>query len=478
MLNVVVLYNFVKIDSFDLSFYDPFALVNGTRGYVHVCELFDDTSIQDVLNIIERRLKNVHKYPLRICMSEFNGTAYAVKDHKGQPIRYILRDGNIMDTLIHTMNFTPIYYEPKDGARFGKIFKNGTITGCLKEVELDKTDIVGNMCPVINLGQKNSEFLTPIEEYKFAFLTPYSAPKFVVTFFNVFSWQFHLTWFISFILLVLLWTCMQKYDKRTSFDILDVTLMVFGISIAAPQRLLKPSYSRMLYITWSMLSLINISLYGATMVEHLTRGKVSTNLERMRDLQYNKLKILVHHGVKDVIKDMAQSDAAPDYYKDLYKRQILIDSTEEGLERVAKKKDAVMMYTLLLAQFQKLYSQYKDDLYVLNSGPPSRFSSHLVPTTSPYKSEFDKIYQRITESGLMPKWSDEMLQYTSDRIKRERKDYSDDAVYTMRELEFIFQTFGACCAVCFLVFCLEVLVHQFVIKKDCDDVDLLFNKAN
>ncbi|XP_026483023.1 uncharacterized protein LOC113391295 [Ctenocephalides felis] len=442
MLNVAIFYNFDKLsneynigmnESFTLSFYDPFVLINdGTeRGLVHEFRMEDnDSLVQEIVKMMNRRLKDVKHYPLRICMVESNGTATPIYHPNGTFYRYWGRDGSMMQNLAKTMNFYPIYHHPADDKDVGKIYKNGTMTGCLADVEKGQTDIVGNMCPILDLGQKNSEFVTPIEDINFAFITPNNPPRFVVTFFSIYSIKFYMLWSGVYVLVLCTWLYIQKLlvflrapGIQRQYSFIEIFLLTFGNSMNVSQPVIKPGYARFLFITWALLSMINGFIYAATMVEHLTGGRVSMNLQRMRNLKDNDMKILVHHRFKDIIKDMAESDAAPDYYKDLYKRQIVVNTTEEALERIAESKDAVLFTTLVLAHVFKMHSVHKEDLNVLNSGPPNRYSSNLVPNSSPYKPSFDEIYMRIKEFGLMPKWSNDVLDYAMRKNEEDAKDH-------------------------------------------------------
>lgn len=212
-------------------------------------------------------------------------------------------------------------------------------------------------------------------------------------------------------------------------------------------------------MTWSLFSLLNGLIYEATMVQYLTQGKVSTNIKRMRDLKDNMMTILIYPDFKNIFKDLADDKSGVDYYRNLYQRQKLVSTLSEPIKRIALAKDAVLMTEVLYANIIKMQSEFKDQLHVVDSGPPSRYSSNLVPITSPYKTKFDEIYMRVLEFGFMPKWSNDVLEY----MQRKNKEVGDgdDEVYTMRELFFIFSYFLVSCAFCSAVFCIELLWYYF-----------------
>lgn len=462
MLNVAIFYNFDSKNesillerrdkSFLLAFYDPFAIIEGKRGYVYTYKMIDnDNFTASIVEKMLNRLNDVKQYPLKICIFDINGTATPVFNPNGTITRFKNRDGNLMHTLATTMNFKPIYHKPRD-LEPGTFHANGSMKGCLRDVESGETDIFANMRPVLDVGQVNSEFIVPIDEYKFAFITPYSDPRFVVTFLNVFSKNFYLLWILAFMIIV--------FMLKGSNNIIEIILILFGITVRVSQPKLN---AKLLIITWSLFSLLNGLIYEATMVEYLTKGKVSTNIKRMRDLKDNTMTIFIFPSFKNIFKDMADPKSGIDYYQNFYERQKLITNFDEPIQRIARQKNAVLMTSLLLANIMKEQSEFKEDLHIVDSGPPSRLCSNLIPITSPYKSKFDEIYMKVLEFGFMPKWSDDVLEYLMQKNVEIVDD--DDEVYTMRELIFIFWYFLVCCSFCCLIFCLELFVYYFWRRK-------------
>lgn len=480
MLNVIVVHAVKKLNlnsseilvefseddyKFEIDLMDPFKLVQEKRGFVYRFPMLHKGNlIQTIMDLVHVRLMDVRKYPLKICIFEYNGTALVQETKNGTPTRYMRMDGDIIHTLVQKMNFTPIYYPPEHGSFFGSLLDNGSFTGSLAEVENGNADILANMRIILDYGQTESEFLTPIDEAQFAFLTPKMAPAYAVTFFGIFSPEVYALLCLSYLSMEVTWLWLQKVKKHlvriVEKDAGGVLMLFFGSSMLVSQPKLHLNFQRCLYIFWAFFSLINGFIYCATMVEHLTTGTVSMDLDSVEELAQSDLKILTVKSMKDLIKNIALIENAPPHYKTLYSRQLVVEDRDEAIKRVAMKRDSAFLCTLLFGQIQKIKSGLGNKLHVLQEGIPSRYKSHLVPLTSPYTPRFNEILMKIRESGLMPKWKDDVFYRVKTRLERNFEKDNLAGVYSMRELGFLFWCWMGCCGVAFLVFLGELYLYH------------------
>lgn len=482
MLNIVVVHTIKKLIQddqeyllpefeeedfkFEMNIIDPFKITDGVRGHVYRFPMLQKVFLtKTILDILDYRLKNVRKYPLRICIFEYNGTALVQERVNGTPIRYMGMDGDIIHTLVQKMNFTPIYFAPRSGIRFGTIQENGTYTGSLAEVESGDADILANLRPILDYGQKNAEFLTHVDDEQFAFLTPKIQPANAVTFFDIFNIDVYALLCLSFLLVEATWLWLQNIKRRLAKinhkDAGAVFMLIFGGSMLVSQPKIKLNFQRCLYIFWTFFSLINGFIYCATMVEHLTSGTISMDIDSVENLAQTDLTVLVFKSLQVLLKDIALAEGTPDYYKILYSRQVAITNIEEGIRRVAIERDSTLLCPLLAAQTQKITSVHGSKIHILPHGIPSRYSAHLVPILSPYAQSFNEILMKIRESGLMPKWKDDVFYKINAILERNFESDNLQGVYSMRELDFLFWCWFGCCCVACLIFAGELYIYYF-----------------
>lgn len=371
--------------------------------------------------------------------------------------RYRLRDGEIMEVLAKTSNFTPQYFTPRDNRTFGYIASFRKV-GALGEIENGSADIMGNLLPIKDYGQESSEYLFPAYEVDFAFLTPKMNSTSAVSFFEIFTIDVYVCLVVIFAAVDLIWISMHKFRNRfvlekVAVDCSKVALNIFGQSMLMSLEKRTLDFERCLFFGWAFFSMIFCYTYQATMLEHLTRSEISHDFVNLQQLADSNLSIVTYRNYGSILRDLAESNETTELYEALYSKQGFVSKPEEALDLVAFKRTAALMlpsiFCRVLKNSETLQQSSTPLVHLLNKGPPSRFGSFLVPKISPFKDRFNRAIMIVRESGFIGKWRDDLyyeLGKTKMRTRITRNSVLNlQGVYTMKELTFIFLALLVCC---------------------------------
>lgn len=82
----------------------------------------------------------------------------------------------------------------------------------------------------------------------------------------------------------------------------------------------------------------------------------------------------------------------------------------------------------------------------------------MIPLVSPYKDRFDEILMKVRESGFLSKWKGSLMTTLEFKFaKYSPQEDRKNAVYTLRELKFVFECWIFCCGISVIVFIMEII---------------------
>lgn len=380
ILNIFV-FNTERIDHIHGAFYNPFLLKNDIRGFVHHFDLTYNLNIEEVFRL-ENRLKNVHRYPLRICIFEHPGTVSPVKDKNGTIIKYTLRDGEIIHYLANYVNFEPIYFKPTDNSLYGYAYENGTFSGALQELHSGNADILANMRAVMKIGELETQFLRSIVQVEFGFVSPKLGASDNILFINIFDWKSSLYLIFSYIGITTIWRYMQFMHNnllniKIGPSLLQFLQAAFGLILLISQTNPKYTVERFLFAAMLIFSMINSYTYQAKMVQYLTTSKIPLDINSMEELAKSGMTIYTDFGLKELIQDIGEDEESPDYFKVLLANQkVYNEHYEKAIHLIIEKKNIAYISGLYFCKRLAAiwYSNVtgEDVLHVITDAPPAR----------------------------------------------------------------------------------------------------------
>lgn len=165
-----------QLVGFDITMclYHPFKGNSEERSPEFVCWTFNSSNLRENLAKMERfqieRIQNLHGYPLKISIFDYEMKSLAVYDDNGDLTHYTYPDGELMSAVANCMNFTPVYITILDGPKYGYQLPEGSFTGSLGDVEYEMVDLAANPKLIVDYNTKKSVFLTPVASTKLFFI--------------------------------------------------------------------------------------------------------------------------------------------------------------------------------------------------------------------------------------------------------------------------------------------------------------------
>lgn len=165
-----------QLVGFDVSMclYNPFKGDSQSRSPEFCCWTFNSSNLLETLAKMEKfqveRIQNLHGFPLKISIFEYEMKSLAVYDENGDLSHYTYPDGELMSAVAHCMNFTPVFITILDGPKYGYQLPEGSFTGSLGDVEYEMVDLAANPKLIVDYNTKKSVFLQPVAATKLFFI--------------------------------------------------------------------------------------------------------------------------------------------------------------------------------------------------------------------------------------------------------------------------------------------------------------------
>lgn len=460
-----------------VSFYDPFVIKFGARGFVfgfYVDQYNSSNVVMDMKHNMKQRLANVHKYPLRICIFEYDGITNSVKSPNGTILYYTNLDGELIRSILQKYNFKPEYFYPKFSNGYGYRLPNDTVIGAFGVMERGEADIAANIRPILDANAGGStKFLSPIDDIEFWFATPMveKTNDFPLSiYFCVFDVNASIILAVAYFVVVLVWCYMQKlfytyinHAVNSKYYSVEHTIFtLFGTIVMAAQNVnFQKGFERCIYIFLVFFAIILSTVYQGTMVKLLQITDIDLNINSLEDLALSDLSIATILPFKNVLNTSSDDTV----FQKLFKRQQIV-SPHELLYKVAvEKKTAALLPQNMAYLLQNAASSTKTgktSVHLLKHGPSKRFRAHMVQNRSPYSETFNEFFRSLNEMGLPNYWLKKQFDELSMKIKiRDSKlEIVESKLFGMNTLGKVFQLY---CVMCFLCIC--VLLGEMLTKK-------------
>lgn len=475
--------NKIKNPKIYVSYYDPFVIKFGVRGYVygfHVDQHNISKIMKHIVHKIRNRFINLYRYPLRVCIFEFDGITSSVKSSNGTILYYTNLDGELLRLIQKRFNFQSVYIHPEANTNYGYKLNNNTLTGAYGILVRGEADIGANIRPVLHLDEDVPiQYLHPIDDIEFWFLTPNiehltDIPLYV--YFCVFNINVSIVLACIYFGVVILWCCMEyffhKYlyyaSKSKYYSIEHTMFTFFGAFVMAAQNVnFDKNFERCIYIFFIFFATVLSTVYQGTMVKLLQETDIDLNINTLEELAESDLDIFTVLPFKDVL-NTSGNDAV---FQELFRRQEILFNPREMMRKVAIEKTAAAL--LLSPTAYVFYSSTisnktgKSAYHLLKHGPSRRFRSHMIQKESPYEEAFNGFFRKVKESGLISYWRNKHYDglIMKAAIRDSKLETADLKLFGMNTLIMIFQSYLILCSFCICVFIGEFILGNYIKPK-------------
>jgi hypothetical protein len=165
MLNVATLHR--QVQKCSLKFYNPFI----NNGDYHTINVTLQSDLSEIKSYQRNRIRNLHKYPIRIYIFESPMTVKKVIVGKTSKVIFTYVDGELASLLAEKMNFTSIFVVSEiEKSHNGFMLENGSFSGGIGAIENDRADLVINPRLISDLNTTRATYLQPITTESFNFV--------------------------------------------------------------------------------------------------------------------------------------------------------------------------------------------------------------------------------------------------------------------------------------------------------------------
>lgn len=438
---------------------------------------FDITTLIDFTAHHTARLKNLHKYPLRINI--FTNFVYCkVSDDL---TKFSLICGEIASSIEKYMNATMVYVEPADGRDFGAI-GNGRMSGGIKEVEEQRVDISVTirgvaffynttqlmMLPTITIMK--CSFVVPNEFYPPEIkILPYEFfDKFTVMLIGI---SFAILLFLTYILMYL------STDSASKLGLKQLFFTYFAIAVNSTVSDMPNNHVfRTMVASVFFVFLIINSTYQGLIITALNLSK-GQNLQTIAELLDHNLTIFIPINLERLIHEyhVFPLTSVP---RRLYDKAIItqkVDSRPQADIVASKRNAAVLVPHFYFHAYMTSHLDQntgKSFLYELPEVPYQYHMSAVTQRNSPYIEPFGNVLLRLADSGLINHQinvgKSELNMAYLELAKKKLLQETKIRLISMNELLVLFMGYGIMLGFSIFVFFIELMVQCSCIKKICE----------
>ncbi|KAK7862851.1 hypothetical protein R5R35_008450 [Gryllus longicercus] len=354
-------------------------------------------------------------HPLRLSLVPRNPLVIPQKS-TGNKVTYAGLDGNLYEAIKEVMNFTPVLVSPTDGLAYTRRFKNGSVTGPLKDVSNGASEVAFNHMASGVIGNINVDIiLPPIYYANILFLIPKAGkiPSWNLIS-KIFSWKLWLTaflfYFLSVVFLFFLGNTEGKRSKsKSTFRITQSFIEVFHYFITAPFSKMdahETGFVQAFIASCLLLGVVLITLFQSALVDILTNPRYYPDINTAQQLLDSRLP--VGTGIMEFVSALEASDSK--VLQSIGKNCLSVSATTSVVWILLYKNVSTITDSLGSAVIHGLVPNVDSHLHAARETAGTFFAVHVARRGSPLSERLSALHFRAVESGLLRAWHDMMVQ--------------------------------------------------------------------
>ncbi|XP_053699226.1 uncharacterized protein LOC128746205 [Sabethes cyaneus] len=484
----VILLNRVDNTSYESCVFNPFltepSTIDGRNIHCHAMQSLDEVrlNIHRTKQIIVDRVQNLQHYPLRIAIANVELMSQPIYNKNHTLVRFCYLDGEIVDIMKQTMNFTPKFVILPSQLSTGFVYPNGSLGGSLELIESGQVDLAANTRIIHIYQTKNVQYLQYLMTTKLVFIVPknfYQSRSRDRVFFNTYTWSFYA---VNVVIAVTFPMILKIVDYKP-VEVRKETYMaavmhILAVTLAVSTKLPKRSNARTAICGILLYNLVSYSIWQAVIIKRL-----NTNNDKMDDIQdldallssNLELKVPVAYG-QFIRPDNAEYSTMSTLQRKLYQEATVANNNVTGAvlisDMVQFRSSAVLIHDI---RSDVLKSRFYDDrqlrsfIHVINEHVFEFSTTMALPKNSPLVDRFNQITTRCVESGIVAHQLAKIpLKGYLYQIERNRNSsrkgldgQADGAkIFDMQVWRNVFYYYFAFNAVAIVVFLGEIFTHR------------------
>ncbi|XP_050538126.1 ionotropic receptor 21a-like isoform X2 [Daktulosphaira vitifoliae] len=348
------------------------------------------------------KIKNLHRYPVRISMFPTKLKAIAQSDGT-----YRGYDGFSLSILSKRMNFTPVISKPRDGKFYGWMEPNGTYTGALADIVNGVADIAFNGVLLMDYSTNaNVQFTTVVQYEELCFVVP-KAGKMSQwrAIFTAFQAQLWCLLAVSYFMSIVAWSLIKRTTDMP-YTTMGLAINLFQVFLMVPlHRMPNNVPERLIVISAVVFGFITSTSLQAVMVKYISIPKYEKNINTVQEVYDTGLPIL---SSSKSLANMFKNTTNEYIYDEMYDRFILKQKSinVDILGEVSNKKNyiAIGRKRDLLEKMTEYKENNEVILHIVEECPWSLYISYLISRQAVYRKTVDELIAKLFEGGIIDSW--------------------------------------------------------------------------
>lgn len=490
MLNLIVLFPEEESEEITIvSFYHPFVMTvesesdsgeNGSRrGEVYYYPLVNWT---EAFQIFNRRLNNMHNYPVDVFMFEVENCAEAVYDDSNHTLikRYKYVDGEVLYILSESMKFSVNYIKTNNDV-FGVSLPNGSSTGGIELIDNYKADFHSNIRTMGHFKTQNTLFLYAIEFVDMFFILPKANPEpqriniFVIELFDM-TGRYILV--IVLIITTLIWYTLDRLWRITSPDphyqpknLTEIILIIYSTQYVCSVKDTKILHNRIILVTLFLIAMVISNSYQGTIVRQLSTLPAGRDFQTVEEVADSPLHVIIYASSTNMFDPTPNStiDKNSARYKIYMKNTVNNTMAKYHMTKMAADRNFTMLMRRNFVNYFKANffnnETGRDLFHIVPDSPVTYHSSFIVPKKSPYTVKFNEGLLRSVEFGfVLFGWQQAKQSNDLNYIRRTKLGIIEgnrEIKIKLEHLEMLFVLWGIMLLIAGITFLLEITYKRY-----------------
>lgn len=450
-----------------VSFYQPFLVIDGKRGSVTDIVLNDASS--DIFGIkkrLEERFHNLHGYHLKTC--DFQLKIASLENN-------VTVGPNVDQTfaaLQKSMNFKEVYL-PISMCAYESYLPNSSFKGSWEQMELGNIDFIMENRRLQAINWSNVVLLKPIIEVRFTFVMAKIYENYGELLLRSLGINNLLMFIFTYILIIITWKILDTANKKLFAFVrgescIELIIKVIGTSLLVSQTYNARCNQSPIVMTLLYFSLITTSIFQANIVSSITTPKNIYDINTWEELDATDLSLTTISPLMNFLKSILNAKIESGHLSPNITSRLMENNGDAIRDVCNHKTSAFFIDDVHARQYQLINCGDKSNKKRIHLMPYEIFPKNYVTKSAaknlPFLKRFDWILSSIFESGLINKWRDDMFKKNSLPFIKNMSLDESDALFNMQQLQFIFMVWFYLCIFSITVLFLEILLHDFLSK--------------
>lgn len=447
-----ILHAFIFINDI-FYFFNPFQINEfNQRGKV---EFLMSCQQELILKVIAQQPRDLNGFEMVIFAQNVPLVCERIYNQLGQIVGFDYVEGEFLDFVRRTLNFTPIFVGPETQ------FKNQSES--LQKhtyfmTENNIADLMINAKSIKNYSMVNTVLLWPLTFSTSSIIVPieYSSNHLNIFIYRLFDLPTVVLSAVSIIAVSGIWYAMNNHQEKFSIPIMVISSQ-FGISVAEPKML----RNRICFLTLLLYAMVINNTYQGTIIQQLSAPNSVTYIKTLDELIRSNLQI-------GIISFFSTEKSFPEWQQKSSRNKLFFDVLD-GVNAVAHgKKTALYLPDFFIGRYkaQTFDPRTGDDLIRrISETVTSSPIAFAAIKTSPFLTIFNDIMLLYIECGIKLYQNMRVTHQTNlfyiRRMKMISGFQANVKQITVDDMYILFLVWGWMVLLAFGVFLLELLFFKW-----------------